>query len=501
MKRGLVFLLVSMFFYTIAISQQPQNLSYSRWLPQALLGIYGDGQSVKYQDGAQVWKLDSMVMYIHKSYGKMGYYSKAIVLRYDRYWNATSELYYHFDTISSQWVKIDTLILEFYDRKKLRSILEYPLVRDSNHWGDTCYYLEKTENGQVISYLYRFFDVKSDSFLLGDKYVCKLDEKGHCIEKTKFGWDRVNQVWVPLSRYFYTYYDFDSLKEEKMQKWDEQQSKWCNYFLKIYSYNALSQKTSIVSQSWSDSSWVNSLRQDFYYNDKNQLVNEIVKAWNSQTQAWEYDFQYIYTYDVDGTLLSVLKQFWNRLESRWEDNSMVVFKHDAKGNIIDRQVKFWDSDTHTWLNSSRDTYTYDGSNRLIDYTNQMWYANSDHWYYCWRWSWKYDQYGNLRERLFYNGDDTTWILGSREIYYHSPVSMNSVVLQESQLEIFYPNPARNTLYSSLRGHIRVYNIQGQVVLEKDLNDKIMNLSGLPAGIYTIELKTEGKRYLQKIIKE
>jgi len=69
----------------------------------------------------------------------------------------------------------------------------------------------------------------------------------------------------------------------------------------------------------------------------------------------------------------------------------------------------------------------------------------------------------------------------------------------------FPNPAVNDLTISSREvieDVRVYNISGQVVLEKSVNttDDLLDVSRLTSGIYLMQITSNGTSVTKKFIK-
>ena len=68
--------------------------------------------------------------------------------------------------------------------------------------------------------------------------------------------------------------------------------------------------------------------------------------------------------------------------------------------------------------------------------------------------------------------------------------------------IAYPNPASNKLYlkifNSEKFIVRVYDLQGKQVLQKQLDSNFIDISGLSNGLYLVEVFNYGKVHSFKI---
>lgn len=76
-------------------------------------------------------------------------------------------------------------------------------------------------------------------------------------------------------------------------------------------------------------------------------------------------------------------------------------------------------------------------------------------------------------------------------------------LDNSATLTIYPNPTFDIVHIDRNDvkNILVYNIQGATVLKSKSNASDVDMSQLPAGMYTLEIQTENKKYIKKIIKK
>lgn len=77
-------------------------------------------------------------------------------------------------------------------------------------------------------------------------------------------------------------------------------------------------------------------------------------------------------------------------------------------------------------------------------------------------------------------------------------------ISENQ-NLIYPNPADQAIYflNALKeqSELRIYNSQGQLVISEKVTENSINLSGLPAGTYTLRMIVNGKAKWQKFVKQ
>lgn len=84
-------------------------------------------------------------------------------------------------------------------------------------------------------------------------------------------------------------------------------------------------------------------------------------------------------------------------------------------------------------------------------------------------------------------------------------SLTTIINVEANSIQIYPNPATDHLFIELNSEIKILSIQiinsiGEVKLYKPFSNNEIDISGLSAGLYTINLITDHKIYFNKIIK-
>ncbi len=69
----------------------------------------------------------------------------------------------------------------------------------------------------------------------------------------------------------------------------------------------------------------------------------------------------------------------------------------------------------------------------------------------------------------------------------------------------FPNPAKDKLFVSgniENANLKIYNLQGQLILEEVLtNDKIIDISKLALGFYTVKIQNKNDVFIEKLVKE
>jgi hypothetical protein len=166
-------------------------------------------------------------------------------------------------------------------------------------------------------------------------------------------------------------------------------------------------KTGYRFDYWMDGAWESQDSSEYYYNEYNQLVEEIDKIF--ENGSWNLNRKRTYTY-TDNNLNSEYLFEWTGID--WLNIFQDFYEYDANYNMILRiQLRIEDS---VWVNNYRYTFEYDLNNNRISMLQELW-GDSD-WENFVYYTWEYNSQ-NL-ETIFLNRhwDGQDWIDFLRQLY-------------------------------------------------------------------------------------
>ncbi len=147
-------------------------------------------------------------------------------------------------------------------------------------------------------------------------------------------------------------------------------------------------------------SWKNEEQYIFSYDVNNNLTTNTSKIWNGS--LWQNELKFTYTFDVNHNLTSELIQYWYGGE--WQNYAREFYLYDANNNETSYIAQFWHGD---WLNSYSHLSTYDVNNNQITVLYQNWYGIAwDNYYLIIR---TYDADNNLTHELEQAWNGTEWM--------------------------------------------------------------------------------------------
>ena len=332
---------------------------------------------------------------------------------------------YYTDGLAYQLKKIDYK----YNSTKLTSKREY--LWQNNSW-----------NLSIESDFTYLADGKTDSITLNDYISGNLHSQ---------------------MLYKFTYNPEGTLSTQLIQ--EKVDSNWINSELINWYYQPSSNQ--IVTQKnkkWisSNSSWENTQRIDYQYNDSNLLLSESYQRWKSV--FWENDIRYDYQYDQTNILLK--KILSKPLYNDWRSIISINYSDFTlnKANKIESMYEFW------------------GGNKGELTTSYIPFMFND-------------------ELIIQKGN-------SIQISYLPVVDslLTNPQIENQNLFKAYPNPSIGVFYINPQGSTvkswSVFDLNGRI-LKKENNlfqTGVIDITEFPKGIYILKIFTEQTQMYQKIIK-
>ena len=145
--------------------------------------------------------------------------------------------------------------------------------------------------------------------------------------------------------------------------------------LKTYSYTANHKTDSIITQSLSNYTWVNSAVAHYVYDDKNRVVEYQTGSWVADSNAWNITKKILYNFDDDEQVLTVTFRKKND-EGEWVRD------------VFNGQTVFYDSKLYEWQRALRYYNSYSVNQFVFDLhymTIEESFPRLSEWYYTLEW--------------------------------------------------------------------------------------------------------------------
>ena len=234
--------------------------------------------------------------------------------------------------------------------------------------------------------------------------------------------------WQNSYKIEYSYDDNGNLTEETELFWDTTSSQWKTGFKSFYTYNSDNKATVGLYQSFDSTSGSITYqdRTNNTYNSNGDLIQFLDQEWNGS--AWVNDYKVDLTY-TNNRLSGGASYTWGGTD--WifttDDDSKFTINYNANGTISSFNSDAWDGTN--WVASDSTIFSYDGNNNLILQDGQTW--NGTAWISEYKSEYSYDTNGNLiaeKESYLENGSFVTG--------YEQTATFNTAELMSSYIHPF-----------------------------------------------------------------
>ena len=157
-------------------------------------------------------------------------------------------------------------------------------------------------------------------------------------------------TWTYGSRNTYTY---DTLSRRMSNTSERFQSNmWIKTYRQLYFYGNNSGPSSVISQVYDSSSWLNLELVNYTYNLNNDTISEEIENWN---QGWTKHVMYSTSYDTAHHVLERIYLTWDSIT--YDTTNVTEYHYQFNGSQISSVVKVYQSDSILY------SYLYDIAGR------------------------------------------------------------------------------------------------------------------------------------------
>lgn len=360
------------------------------------------------------------------------------------------------------------------------------------------YYYDQKENMLLNKYYMR--DNNNNCWVPHDKYECSYDLYGNIINFISYEWDDLTDFWIESLKQEFFYDTDGNLIKEIVYFKDNIVSQWKMFWKAEYDYDAYGNKVLFTDYEWDvgANQWLEYGKIEYSYNGNGNLLLYYVYHWNEIDNKWDLTFKCEFINNEDGKPLLRTAYECDEIAGQWLNYYKVQYSYDVNGNILAEIYSFWYDYYNDWKKYFKDEYTYDYS-----------YDDSDIIipHYPFNLFGAHEILNMPLSHVSYTWQDylCKWIEDNAETYYYSTVDVGFSENEELKIG-FYPNPVTNILKienntASDINEIKLYNLNGQKVLNIEPLDNTIDLSGISPGMYIIELSTDRYVLKQKLLKQ
>ncbi|WP_375437614.1 T9SS type A sorting domain-containing protein [uncultured Hymenobacter sp.] len=375
-----------------------------------------------------------------------------------------------------------------------------------------------------------------------------LSRTSYAYNATRQNTNYLNEVWNGSSwqNSSQTFISYDTQGRPTQyldQEWAN--GAWVNKSRSQYGYTQ-NYHTQFLSQNWTNGAWVTIAGyDDSYVFDAAGRLSEVTYIdWNSVTNTFVPSARFLHVYNGSATLNSgVITQ--NPMNATWVNAYYNTnFTRDAQSRVVYSENQTWTGTawqlntrantmyaatgpgyvqlterlvSGSWVNNSRYTDSYDSQNQFLGYSNENWMGNSWETSFGFRNTLGYNATNDVTRRLEQSFNTNARVYVNSRKYYYS--NFQSITLA-TKLAVFqgqatlHPNPSNGSVTLTLDGlrtsalvSAEIINTLGQVVLRTELRPQSatirhkLNLASLPAGVYSVCVRTAEGTITKRLVRE
>jgi hypothetical protein len=266
-----------------------------------------------------------------------------------------------------------------------------------------------------------------------------------------------------------------------------------------YTYDSNGKVTSVITDSTSDGiNYVHAEKEVFQNDAYGNDTVETAYEWSGSAWVQTGVYKTVYTYNAAGMMESYV-YYNNTGAGVWYATSKGVITYDSDNNMtqwIYSSPEYYPSSTSStpdgWVPSIKCVTTGINTTYTVAQTSLPWSSNP------------YAK--NLITQLSYFSYDTTsinWNAAYTENYYYNQSASGIQQVQKANGSIVYNSNSASLKISQVEGKatLAIYTVAGGKVAEKNFETSTeLNISGLSAGVYVVDVQTSNGNLVEKIIK-
>jgi len=207
----------------------------------------------------------------------------------------------------------------------------------------------------------------------------------------------LSQVWVPSNwvdetRQTYRYTDAGLMSDVAYQKMEN--SEWKTKMEMLFGYNAEKQMVVDIMWFYEDDGTIGMGTKWEHTYSSNKIVEGIQSNWDVDGGVWEISNKQEYEYTNE--LVTKITAY-RYLISSWALSQQYTYTYDAQGREIEELVEIWNETESIFENSNLSTTLYHQNGKISEELSKSWDVENEQWsegnYYLWEF--EYDANGNL----------------------------------------------------------------------------------------------------------
>lgn len=218
-----------------------------------------------------------------------------------------------------------------------------------------------------------------------------------------------------VSQYEKITFTYDELNCTNIVYYSNEGYEWMPFEYLEYTYDELGRVATFISTRGTQ-------KEEYTYNDQNQLIETIISTRLSEEDPWELDERYLFEYDDDGNI--TLEYGFLAIDDNWSDFTKRVYENED--GLLRTMTYYLYVYAEGWTPWDLYNYSYDENGRCVEMISSLW--DEEQWHENDKYEYEYDDEGNrIRETVSDHYMNNEWVYSSKREFEYDINSNCTVV--------------------------------------------------------------------------
>lgn len=287
------------------------------------------------------------------------------------------------------------------------------------------------------TYYYNKEDTSID-FQLSKKVVFDYDNQGRLLVENEF--EKIDNNWNKSLKRIFNYNDEGLVEYSVIKRWNEAAEDFENKQRTFFFSNSLGLISQEIIEIYSFEEWLAQWKHDHFYNDKNNIVEELSHKWSSELLEWEPKKRRHFEYNDNADLESEVIQVWVDTLGQWVNSAFRGYEYNEDNQLINMRQSTWNQNLQEWIEQTYQALSYTAMGQVqnsssYDAVSPTGDAKESI-------EATYDEDGNLNTTIFreWNSENKEWESYEKHEHFWNQYLFSSPPLSDDRIECFYTNP-------------------------------------------------------------
>ncbi len=225
----------------------------------------------------------------------------------------------------------------------------------------TCLILNAQDRKHIDS-IYIYEKDEAAEWILLEKINHQYDAEGNYEGNIVSKWEE-DQALFSKKRQSNLIYDKKDKRVRVQKVWDTDSQSWQDDQQFVVKYDSKGRKIETINQYSADGMWKDHYSKKIVLDKKGNVTEQLTKVMDKTGEGKNVIDRKLFIHK-DGKLVERLEQNKSELSAEWTNKKRYIYIYDKDGNIQKGVEQFWDLDKNNWGVSFNESYVYNKDGQL-----------------------------------------------------------------------------------------------------------------------------------------